>query len=85
MPIKQNQIEAQLKSGELIIQDGKIILNLNWIEEQYWAQEQERLRLKYQAIREGWKQKEKEKQAATKWQAEQVRIEKCLAELWLNK
>ena len=75
---QQKQIEAKLKAGELIINNGNIILNPEWS----WTQEQARLRKKYQAIKREWQQKQRKKQAEEQWQKRWSRIESCLAELW---
>ena len=75
---QQKQIEAKLKTGELIINQGNLILNPEWT----WTQEQARLRKKYQAIKREWQQKQRKKQAEEQWQKRWSRIESCLAELW---
>ena len=75
---QQKQIEAKLKAGELIINQGNLILNPEWT----WTQEQARLRKKYQAIKREWQQKQRKKQAEEQWQKRWSRIESCLAELW---
>jgi len=71
---QQKQIEAKLKSGELIIQDGNIISN------EPFLKKQAKIRLQIQQLETQW-QKRKDQAQDKRWQKKWARIDKCIAEL----